>query len=166
MGHFASASRRGVILLQGYRDVPYLCGDHRLGRYPKSFRWQRILDWFRPTIVLLGLRSAPRFPTLSARSGGVYDICNYSTREGCDAFHACCVYFPMGSFVWIVVAPSPVKDHRLLYTVLELAPNLAVVGFAMGLGAFLLSYCPKLLAAIGMLLCNLVLIVWLVLILS
>ncbi len=67
-------------------------------------------------------------------------------------------------FAWVVITPQVPDDHPV-YTILELLPSLAVVGLAMGLGAFLLRYRPQLLAAIGMLSCSLVIIVWLVLLL-
>lgn len=70
----------------------------------------------------------------------------------------------VAGFAWLVVTPQ-VPDNHPVHIIMELLPSLAIVGLAMGLGAFLLRYKPQLLAAIGMLSCSLLIIVWLVLLL-
>jgi hypothetical protein len=68
--------------------------------------------------------------------------------------------------VFVLVAlSSDVQPSNPLYILFDILPDLAVVGMAMGLASFLSRFPSKLVAAIGMVACSLVMLGWLALLL-
>jgi len=69
-------------------------------------------------------------------------------------------------FVLLATAASPdAEPSNALYTLFDVLPNLAVVGMAMGLASVLCRFPFRLVAAVGMLACTLVMLSWLALLL-